>query len=103
MFRGAVVDVDVHHRPSQDADLLPYVPERSRELATRMVVHGVPLEMARAVPVMPLGANRLDTEPPDGSPPGSSYEMLRDQCLDPWPVARCLLTYNVGEYGSHLN
>jgi predicted TIM-barrel fold metal-dependent hydrolase len=68
-----------------------------------MVEHGVPLELARAIPVMPLGSNRLDAEPEDGSPPGSSYAMLRDQCLDAWGVARCLLTFNVAEFGAHLN
>jgi predicted TIM-barrel fold metal-dependent hydrolase len=52
---------------------------------------------------MPLGANRLDAEPEDGSPPGSSFELLRDQFLDAWGITRCLLTYNVAEYGSHLN
>jgi hypothetical protein len=105
MYSGPVIDVDVHHQPDHDSELLPYVPRRSREAVRAMLERGTPLDARGALPFVALsnGGNRLDTIVEGGPRSGASYEMLRDQCLDPWGTVRCLLTYNVGEHGSHLN
>jgi hypothetical protein len=102
MYTGPLIDTDIHHQPKKDADLLPYVPLRSRELVERMIEHRAFLGGLRAIPTVAGGLLRHDAYPPDG-PPGSSYELLAEQYLDPAGMTRCLLTFNVGEYGSHLN
>src|SRR5262249_1595011 len=85
------------------ADLVEYVPERSRELYERMLAAGQPPEPGRWVLVAAGGAMRSDATAPDGSPPGPSYEMMCQQHPGIPNVRRCLLTHNVGEYGSHAN
>jgi len=105
MYSGPLIDVDVHHQPAVDSELLPYVPPRSREIVRCMIESGIPLDARGAPPFVSLtnGGNRLDASVEGGPRAGASYEMLRDQCLDPWGTRRCLLTHNVGEHGAHAN
>jgi predicted TIM-barrel fold metal-dependent hydrolase len=103
MYSGPLIDTDIHHQTRSDADLLPYVPERSREAVVRMMEHSISLEARRAPSTVSGGFSRHDAVAPDGTRPGASYELLRDQCLEPSGTARGLLTHNVGEYGVHLN
>jgi predicted TIM-barrel fold metal-dependent hydrolase len=46
----------------------------------------------------PGGVFRDDAWPPEGGPPGSSYELMREQLLEPLRVERGLLTFGGGTY-----
>jgi uncharacterized protein len=98
MYRGPLIDCDVHHHRARDTDLLPYLPARWREFVTapgdgRLVRFGPP-----TMGVFPpdMNTKRLDAYPADGSPPGSSYELMRAQLLDPFEPEHALLTFGVG-------
>jgi predicted TIM-barrel fold metal-dependent hydrolase len=103
-YDGPVVDVDIHHRPTNDAKLLEYVPERSRAYADALVRDRISFRVVRSSGGLVDYGGRLATSyPPDGGASGSSYELLRDQNLDEYNVYRGLLTYDVGEFGSYPN
>jgi predicted TIM-barrel fold metal-dependent hydrolase len=102
-YDGPIVDVDVHHRPKHDLELVDYLPERWRDY--------VRAGGRSTFPVLPPDSGVGDLTPgggddrfaPDGSRPGSDYQTLRDQVLDPFNVYRAILTHNVGQFGAHHN
>src|SRR3954469_16658384 len=46
----------------------------------------------------PVGVFRDDAWPQEPGPPGSSYQLMREQLLDPYRVERGLLTFGAGTY-----
>jgi hypothetical protein len=46
---------------------------------------------------------RVDTFGPNGEPPGSDYDRLRDQHLDPHGVEAAILTFDLGDEPGHPN
>lgn len=104
-YRGPIVDVDVHHWWKNDSEIIRYLPKRWREY-----VDADPHSRLALLPsfsshgrLLKSGAMMARSFPEDGSPPGSDYEMLRDQLLDPFNYFRAILTHNLGDFGSHSN
>lgn len=78
-----LADCDIH--PIQKpGELNPYLSVRWREHMATFGPH-VRQGLAERIawPRMMASGQRVDCYPPEGGPPGSSYEMLRDQHLDP--------------------
>jgi uncharacterized protein len=103
-YAGPVIDTDVHHTwPSDDA-VMQYLPQRWREYSDHATVGHAGRPAEPALPVThsapflhPNGGGREDAIPhTNGGKPGSSYEMLKDQLLDPFGVRKALLTYSEG-------
>jgi uncharacterized protein len=99
MYTGPVIDCDIHHDWASPADLLPYLSAGWREYVTRS---GAPQQPIPFIPSEihpnPGGVFRDDAFPAEGGPPGSSYELMRRQLLDPYRVERGLLTFGAGTY-----
>jgi uncharacterized protein len=98
---GPIIDVDVHHTWNMPEDVVRYLPEEWRDY-----VHGssgddtLPIDAIGVLYPHFRGTNkRLDAYSEEGHKPGSHYETLRDQHLDPHGVERCVLTYDVGQIG----
>jgi predicted TIM-barrel fold metal-dependent hydrolase len=104
-YEGPIVDVDIHHKPKSDADILEYLPERWRTFARGNGIVGYPIKPPSGRPsaLMANAARRGDSYPPDGSPPGSDYPTMREQLLDRYDFHRGLITWDLGEYACHLN
>lgn len=103
-YTGTIVDVDVHHRWRTDSELAPYMDTQWVEFMRgngREIVSAYP--PASSTPFAPFDSHRADAFPLDGGMAGSSYEMLRDQLLDRYGYARCLLLHDVGQFATHLN
>src|SRR4051794_22576611 len=96
MYRGPVIDCDIHHDWASPADLLPYLSAGWREYVTggRSPLPYIPSE----IHPNPGGVFRDDTFPPGGGVAGSSYELMKAQLLDPYRVERGLLTFGAGTY-----
>jgi predicted TIM-barrel fold metal-dependent hydrolase len=100
-YDGPIVDVDIHHRWNADEELVAYLPKEWQDYVRASPVDGIGLRP----PFTTLGFNagasnagrRVDTFGEDGSFPGSSYPMLRDQLLDPAGYWRGVLTHDTGE------
>ena len=98
-YRGTVIDCDIHHDWTSPTDLLPYLSSGWREYATRSGGRHGPMPLAPSeISPNPGGVFRDDAFPPEGGPPGSSYELVRSQLLDPYRVERGLLTFGGGTY-----
>ena len=71
MYSGPVIDCDVHHARSTDAELIPYLSKGWREYVTdRGPAGNVPLTVQDGFP-NPHGFMRADTYPAGGGEPGS--------------------------------
>lgn len=103
-YEGPIVDVDIHHKPRTDAEVVGYLPKRWRDYVKGEGGAAFPI-----TPVSHLGASGMtpgsqaDHWGPDGSRPGSSYEMIKEQLLDRHDYWRVVLTHDQAEWGSHLN
>jgi uncharacterized protein len=96
MYDGPIIDVDVHHRWKNDAELLSYLAPHWRELMVHD--HGNwPIDAPNAPLFHHVGGSqkRRDSYPEVG-PPGSDYELLCEQWLDPFPVELALFTFDLG-------
>lgn len=104
-YDGPIVDVDVHHKPRGDKQILDRLAKRWREYAIGNGITTYPTKppAGRKTALMANAARRADAFPPDGSTPGSSYPMLKEQLLDRYGLYRALVTWDLGEYASHLN
>ncbi len=105
MYDGPIIDCDVHHGPVTRHEYLEYLPKAWRDYVT-MPGDGrlVPLDPPRQQIDNPDGANlRLDSFPQGGGPPGSSYELMREQLLDPYPIEAVVLGHNPGSEAAHPN
>ena len=93
MYSGPVIDCDVHHARSTDAELIPYLSKGWREYVTgRGPAGNVPLTVQDGFP-NPHGFMRADTYPKGGGEPGSDYATMRDQLLAASDVRRAILTF----------
>jgi predicted TIM-barrel fold metal-dependent hydrolase len=104
MYKGPLIDCDVHHTWRAPADIVERLPKEWRDLANGIFGGAVPIEGA----VLPTsltfgGGSRLDSYPADGSFPGSDYAMMREQLLDPYDVERVVLGFNTGTNNSLQN
>src|SRR5258708_1819463 len=120
-YQGPIVDVDVHHRWSQDHEVLPYLPERWREYAAGELGGGRSRALApQAVSGsdaagkagivrfsapgsvvagnLDHGARRRDAYPANGSRPGSDYPTLKEQLLHRYNYFRAILTFDIGSH-----
>lgn len=84
-----VIDVDVHEAFKSLQDLVPYLAEPWKSLIDSGAWKGF---------TQPFvywgtgGGNRADSVPPEGGAPGSSYELMRRQLLDEYPIKYAILT-----------
>jgi predicted TIM-barrel fold metal-dependent hydrolase len=98
MYTGPVIDCDIHHDwPSADA-LLPYFSDGWRDYITRSGTMRMISPAPTALIPNPGGIIREEAYPPDGTMPGSSYELLRDQLLDPSRIAAGVLSFGLGAF-----
>lgn len=88
----AIVDCDIHPIQGSASEMLPYL---SRQWQDHMKSFGPHVRQGLAEgiawPRMMAAGQRADAYPPEGGPPGSKYEMLRDQHLDPNGVEHGML------------
>src|SRR5690242_8713739 len=104
MRRPLIIDSDIHHHWRSDADILEYLPKKWRDIVASPSGRKSPLEPAAIwVPHTYGFRNRLDTFPPDGSPPGSDYTTVRKQYLDPFNVRKAILSFDIGANGGLAN
>jgi uncharacterized protein len=97
VYSGVLIDSDVHHNWVSDDELVSYLPRRWRDFARGNGREKPSLEPAIMSYPHPHGVNkRLDTYGPAGQRPGSHYETMRDQLLDPFNVERAILSYDIG-------
>jgi len=103
-YNEPIVDVDIHHKPRTDAEIVAYLPARWREY-----VAGDGHGNTDLVPVRHLGGGGLtpgsqaDRWATDGSRPGSSLELMREQLLDRHNYWRVVLTHDQGEWAALHN
>ena len=96
-YHGPVVDVDIHNLPAHPDEIRHYLPAKWREFRS----YNPP-------PMISIGGIGYSTPAPHvrstaGGPPGSSYELLRDEVLDPFNYYRGILTHNIGQYPDLTN
>jgi uncharacterized protein len=95
-----VIDAHVRHTWSSPAELVEYLPRAWREYLGRPdslpagggMMNPFPTESYRN----PRGEKAHWAYPADGRPPGSDRETLRRHVLDDGPVARAVLSFDVG-------
>lgn len=103
-YDGPFFDVDVHHRPRRDIDILEYLPKEWHDYA-----RGGGRSRFSITPPFPDGVlssggiNRDDSTPANGSRAGSDYDTVREQLLDTEDDYRALLTHQTAEHGGHAN
>jgi len=102
-----VIDCDVHHNRLNDSELLEYLPTEWREYALLAGEHSSPLA-ARGAWLSYMGhpdgtIKRLDAFPDGGGEPGSDYELMRDQLLDPHEIDIAHLNFDDWVEPSLLN
>ncbi len=104
MHDGTVIDPDVHHTWASPAELVPYLPAEWRDYAQAPGGYLMPMDPAVMTYPGQWGTNkRLDTYPEGGGPPGSDYDTLRTQLLDPMRVERAVLSYDIGTQSGLAN
>jgi uncharacterized protein len=89
-----MIDCDVHNSWASSRELLPYLDPYSRDFLERGELPGGrdSFPHAHRPWLHPEGFLRTDAIPPDGGPPGSSYELLREQLLDRYDLEYAILT-----------
>src|SRR5579859_1411399 len=94
MYRGPVIDVDVHHTQRSADELVAYLPPEWRDLIRGSSISVRPV--TRHHP-SPFGFMRLDSFGPDGTTiPGSDPQLLIDQLVDPLRIERAILSHTGG-------
>jgi predicted TIM-barrel fold metal-dependent hydrolase len=104
VYKGRIIDVDVHHSWASDAELVEYLPEHWREFVAT-AGPGSTLSHPGAMNFTLHGGSnkRLDSFPPSGRPPAADYNWTCRQVLDPLNVERALLTFDVGMQSGMTN
>jgi uncharacterized protein len=89
-----MIDCDVHNSWVSSQELRPYLEPYFRDFLERGELPGGrdSFPHAHRPWLHPEGFMRTDASPPDGAPPGSSYELLREQLLDRYEVEYAILT-----------
>ena len=96
MYNGTIIDVDLHHGWRDGGELSEYLPAEWRDVFFRPK-SAVSIEAPVALFHHTTGNNkRIDADPAEGGPPGSSYDKLCEQWLDPVRVERAILSFDVG-------
>ena len=97
MYKGRIIDCDMHHAWASDEELYPYLSSHWRELL-QSAGPGVTLARPNGIQFsLPGGSNKkLDGYPSNGRPPGADYEWMRRQALDKFGVDYAMLTFDVG-------
>jgi uncharacterized protein len=90
-WTGPVVDVDVHVAPPSIDALFPFLADFWLEFIHEANFQAPPSASAVYPPNAPTSC-RPEWRPADGSPPGSSLEVVRHQALDPTRSQRAILT-----------
>jgi len=104
LYRGPMIDVDVHHRPSRESELYPYLPKFWQEFVAGNGRTVVPLSApGNQTSIAPHEGRRLDAWGREGSYPGSDYGTMREQLLDRFNFSRAVLTHDVGDWACHPN
>jgi len=86
-----MIDCDVHQNFNRLSDLLPWIAPAHRDYVLHAGFGG--FELPNYLTWMhPHGTTRRDAVPPDGGVPGSDYETMREQLLDPLDVEYAILT-----------
>ncbi|GHO88464.1 amidohydrolase family protein [Dictyobacter formicarum] len=88
-YTGPIIDTDIHETFTKWTDLVPYLKEPWRGLITNGAWQGTGNPHVHWAS---HGVNRGDSQPADGSPAGSNYELLRKQVLDLYPIKHAILT-----------
>ena len=97
-YTGLVIDSDVHHTwPNPDV-IMDYLPEGRQEYR-RGMRGGKALFPGTGEFQNPYDRHRGDFFPEDGSTAGSSYELLREQLLDPFGITYAVLTHDDATFG----
>jgi predicted TIM-barrel fold metal-dependent hydrolase len=96
MYKGPIIDCDIHHTWSLEADLIPYFSETWREYATGPGRSGVVGTYVESGFNNPHGVFRMDSFPPTGGRPGSYLPMVREHILDLFDIRRAVLTHADG-------
>lgn len=96
-----IIDVDVHEMLPHLHDLAPYLDQPWRRWLTECNWQG-PRQLPY-VQHLPGGVEKLDAKPGDGTPAGSSYELMKEQLLDPYHVEHAVLTglFYIGTLKAH--
>lgn len=90
-------DCDIHHSWQSEMDVRQYLPRRWRDVLPSISPPKLWLEQS-------YGTNaRLDSFGANGEPPGSSYETLKTQYLDPFGVEKAKLSFYIGQNGGIMN
>jgi predicted TIM-barrel fold metal-dependent hydrolase len=96
MYKGPIIDVDVHHNWKASDEVIQYLPAFWQEYLSGGSGPRLPISPAFRRTMMVDGAYRLETFPPGGYVPGSDYELMKEQLLDPLGAERSILTYDIG-------
>lgn len=112
-YDGAVIDCDVHHEWVSPAELLPYLSAGWQEfvLGPQRATESIPSVDDALVPFAsgqmwnnPFWGYRPESYPAGGGAPGSDYDLLCEQLLDPNRTERVLLQFeSAGYVGSLTN
>lgn len=105
LYDGPIIDVDVHHRPKSDAEIVQYLPPQWQRYVNSAGPDRLPLvQMKKSTGRLGLNLRRrLDAFPADGTMPGSSYELTKAQLLDKFHYTRALLNWDLGDYACNMN
>lgn len=103
-YRGPIIDSDLHHTWRSFDEIASYIPSPWKELATGAFGSRLPIHPADfAAYRTPGGGLRADSYPGDGSPPGSSYEVLKEQHLDRHNIERVVVGFDAGRNNALMN
>lgn len=85
-----IIDVDVHEVMTSQRDLVPYLGEPWKRYITE---YGwTPEKRGPFIQVRKGGRDMLEAYGADGKPPGSDYELMRQQLLDKYNIEHVILT-----------
>jgi predicted TIM-barrel fold metal-dependent hydrolase len=97
-YEGLVIDADVHHTWPNDDVIMEYLPTARQ--AYRRAMRGAKRFFPGAGEFQnPYDIHRAEFFPEDGSSAGSSYELLREQLLDPFDITYAVLTHDDATFG----
>ncbi len=108
-YDGPVMDIDVHHAPASEADLIPYLAPEWREYAEACLKQRMPFQPRRATTSNLVESGGMIREIYSreivdlGVAPGSTYEIMREALLDTCDIRRVLLMYNLGNFAHQPN
>ncbi len=99
-----VIDCDVHHTWNSEDEVLAHMPARWKELGSGGQIGILHYSGSRllngggflAYPNNAGPLRRPDFIPEDGTRPGSDYQRLKTQLLDPLNVQRAVLSFDIG-------